>query len=153
MLLDYSVFKNIIDISKGKLKSNNISVVNEKISIAHTIKLVKKLTLNQSRDIPVNLAISKAPQLYEIGAFSTNHVYDRVRRYSINQIIKFLQLLEESVDIKLSSNHAFIAFDDAKIFARRAEQVAHVMTTQGKPRFTETSYQRQPKGIRSRENY
>ncbi|MBF2719668.1 MULTISPECIES: tyrosine-type recombinase/integrase [unclassified Psychrobacter] len=153
MQLDYVIFKNITDISKDRLKSNSIPIINNKISISDTRKLTKKLTLNQSRDIPVNLAIDIADRFKESDVFTTNMADDRVHRYGINQLIKFLQLLEESGDIKLSSNHSFIKLEDGQIFAKRAEQIAHITTSQGKCRFIETTDQRQPKSIKSRESY
>lgn len=151
--LDYVIFKNITDISKDRLKSNSIPIIDNKISISDTRKLTKKLTLNQSRDIPVNLAIDIADRFKESDVFTTNMADDRVHRYGINQLIKFLQLLEESGDIKLSSNHSFIKLEDGQIFAKRAEQIAQITTSQGKCRFIETTDQRQPKSIKSRESY
>lgn len=78
---------------------------------------------------------------------------DRVHRYGINQLIKFLQLLEESGDVRLSANLSFIKFEDGQVFAKRAEQIAQITTSQGKCRFIETTDQRQPKSMKSRENY
>ena len=116
-------------------------------------KLAKKLTLNQSRDIPVNLTINTANRFKESDVFTTNMADDRVHRYGINQLIKFLQLLEQSGDIRLSANHSFIKFEDGRVFAKRAEQIAQITTSQGKCRFIETTDQRQPKNMKSRENY
>ncbi|GAA0804966.1 tyrosine-type recombinase/integrase [Psychrobacter piscatorii] len=151
--LDYVIFKNITDISKDRLKSNSIPIIDDKISLSDTRKLAKKLTLNQSRDIPVNLTIDTANRFNESDVFTINMADDRVHRYGINQLIKFLQLLEESDDIRLSANHSFIKFEDGRVFAERAEQIAQITTSQGKCRFIETTDQRQPKSIKSRENY
>ena len=153
MQLDYAIFKNITGISKDRLKSNRISIIDDKISLSDTRKLTKKLTLNQSRDIPVNLAIDIADQFKESDVFTTNIADDRVHRYGINQLIKFLQLLEESGDIRLSANHSFIKLEDGQVFAKRAEKIAQITTSQGKCRFIETTDQRQPKSMKSRENY
>ena len=153
MQLDYAIFKNITGISKDRLKSNSVSIIDDKISISDTRKLVKKLTLNQSRDIPVNLTIDTANRFKESDVFTTNMIDYRVHRYGINQLIKFLQLLEESGDVRLSANHSFIKFEDGQVFAKRAEQIAQITTSQGKCRFIETTDQRQPKSMKSRENY
>ncbi|AMN67196.1 site-specific integrase [Psychrobacter sp. P11G5] len=153
MQLDYVIFKNITDISKDRLKSNSIPIIDNKISISDTRKLTKKLTLNQSRDIPVNLTIDIANQFKESEVFTANVADDRVHRYGINQLIKFLQLLEESGDVRLSANHSFIKLEDAQVFAERAEKIAQITTNQGKYRFIETTNQRQPKSMKSRENY
>ncbi|WP_298807366.1 site-specific integrase [uncultured Psychrobacter sp.] len=153
MQLDYVIFKNITDISKDRLKSNSIPIIDNKISISDTRKLTKKLTLNQSRDIPVNLTIDIVNQFKESDVFTANVADDRVHRYGINQLIKFLQLLEESGDVRLSANHSFIKLEDAQVFAERAEQIAQITTNQGKCRFIETTNQRQPKSMKSRENY
>lgn len=153
MKLDYAIFKNITGISKDRLKSNSVSIIDDKISISDTRKLVKKLTLNQSRDIPVNLTIDTANRFKESDVFTTNMIDDRVHRYGINQLIKFLQLLEESGDVRLSANLSFIKFEDGQVFAKRAEQIAQITTSQGKCRFIETTDQRQPKSMKSRENY
>ncbi|WP_313631474.1 tyrosine-type recombinase/integrase, partial [Psychrobacter sp.] len=153
MQLDYAIFKNITGISKDRLKSNSVSIINDKISISDTRKLAKKLTLNQSRDIPVSLTIDTANRFKESDVFTTNMADDRVHRYGVNQLIKFLQLLEESSDIRLSSNHSFIKFEDGQVFAKRAEQITRITTSQGKCRFIETTDQRQPKSMKSRENY
>ena len=153
MPLDYAIFKNITGISKDRLKSNSVSIINDKISISSTRKLAKKLTLNQSRDIPVNLTIDIANQFKESDVFTANVADDRVHRYGINQLIKFLQLLEESGDVRLSANHSFIKLEDGQVFAERAEQIAQITTNQGKCRFIETTNQRQPKSMKSRENY
>ena len=153
MQLDYVIFKNITGISKDRLKSNSISIVDDKIFISDTRKLAKKLTLNQSRDIPVNLTIDTANRFKESDVFTTNMADDRVQRYGINQLIKFLQLLEQSGDIRLSANHSFIKFEDGRVFAKRADQITQITTSQGKCRFIETTDQRQPKNMKSRENY
>ena len=153
MQLDYAIFKNITGISKDRLKSNSVSIIDDKISISDTRKLAKKLTLNQSRDIPVNLTIDTVNRFKESDVFTTNMADDRVQRYGINQLIKFLQLLEQSGDIRLSANHSFIKFEDGRVFAKRAEQITQITTSQGKCRFIETTDQRQPKNMKSRENY
>lgn len=153
MQLDYAIFKNITGINKDRLKSNSVSIIDDKISISDTRKLAKKLTLNQSRDIPVNLTIDIANQFKESDVFTTNMADDRVHRYGVNQLIKFLQMLEESGDIRLSANHSFIKFEDGQVFAKRAEQITQITTSQGKCRFIETIGQRQPKSMKSRENY
>lgn len=102
---------------------------------------------------PVNLTIDIANRFKESDVFTTNMADDRVHRYGINQLIKFLQLLEESGDIRLSANHSFIKLEDGQVFATRAEQIAQITTSQGKCRFIETTDQRQPKSIKSRESY
>ncbi|MGP9712972.1 hypothetical protein, partial [Psychrobacter sp. AOP29-E1-7] len=47
----------------------------------------------------------------------------------------------------------FIKFEDGRVFAKRADQITQITTSQGKCRFIETTDQRQPKNMKSRENY
>ena len=128
------VITNITGFDNKRLKQNQAVIESGKVSLPSIRALLSRSIFHNKRDSP-QFFIDDTSPLIEPPALSDS----LFMRYGLNRVWSLLRQIDEGVALKQAAITTNIDLYNAQILIERAQQVAAIMSTRGKPRFVKAT--------------
>lgn len=128
------VINNITGFDNKRLKQNQAVIESGDVSLPSIRALLSRSIFHNKRASP-QFFIGDTSPLIEPPALSDS----LFMRYGLNRVWSLLRQIDEGVALKQAAITTNIDLYNAQILIERAQQVAAIMSTRGKPRFVKTT--------------